>query len=198
MTPARPLEICGAELDQSVVKPGLQPADIPAFIRTLAAAARGAPDLERRLAKLRASAGGDQAMPEFWRIRVLEIVAVSQARERNFAAAITAMQEATAIEEELGKPPGPPAAYKPPHELFGEILLQAGKPADAAAQFQKNLVLHPNRALSILGQARAEAAMGANASARASYTRLLEVWRQADENLAELHEAREFVSSHHG
>lgn len=194
----RTLEICGAELDQSVVAPGLQPADIPAFIRTLAAAATGAPDLAQRLAHLRAAAGGDQAMPEFWRIRVLEIVAVSRTRERNFAGAITAMQEAIAIEEELGKPPGPPAAYKPPHELFGEILLQAGRPAEAVALFQKNLVLHPNRALSILGQARAEAAMGARAAALASYQRLLELWRQADENLAELHEARDFVSAHHG
>jgi tetratricopeptide (TPR) repeat protein len=190
------IEICGADRDQPAALPGVQPADIPAFIRTLAAAARGASDTEQRLKELRASAGGDQAMPEFWRIRVLEIMAVRHARENNFDAAITAMREATAIEEELGKPPGPPAAYKPPHELFGEILLQAGKPAEAAALFNKNLLLHPNRALSMLGRARAEAAQGEKLAARATYTRFLEIWQHADDNLPEIREAREFVTTH--
>jgi tetratricopeptide (TPR) repeat protein len=191
------IEICGSQFDQPAT-PGVQPADIPAFIRTLAAAATGAPDIAQRLDTLRAATGGDQAMPEFWRIRVLEIVAVSRAREKNFDIAIRAMREATAIEEDLGKPPGPPAAYKPPHELFGEILLQAGKPAEAAVQFKKNLLLHPERALSILGQARAEAAMGDKVAALATYAHFLEVWRHADSNLPELSEARAFVSSHHG
>lgn len=137
-------------------------------------------------------------MPEFWRIRVLEIVAVGSARERRFDEAIAALREATKIEEELGKPPGPPAAYKPPHELFGEILLQAGRPAEAALQFRKNLRLHPNRALSLLGLARAEAAAGDKLAALASYSRFLEVWRHADQDLAELREAREFVTATHG
>ena len=192
------LEICGGAPDGSSAASGIQPADIPAFIRTLAAAARGASDAEKRLATLRAAAGGDEAMPEFWRIRVLEIVAVGSARERRFDEAIAALREATKIEEELGKPPGPPAAYKPPHELFGEILLQAGRPAEAALQFRKNLRLHPNRALSLLGRARAEAAAGDKLAALASYSRFLEVWRHADQDLAELREAREFVTATHG
>ena len=192
------VEICGGAPDGSAAASGIQPADIPAFIRTLAAAARGASDAEKRLATLRAAAGGDEAMPEFWRIRVLEIVAVGSARERRFDEAIAALREATKIEEELGKPPGPPAAYKPPHELFGEILLQAGRPAEAALQFRKNLRLHPNRALSLLGRARAEAAAGDKLAALASYSRFLEVWRHADQDLAELREAREFVTATHG
>ena len=190
-------EICGAEPDRPVAASGPNSADIPAFIRTLAAAALGAPDTKTRLDELRAAAGGDVAMPEFWRIRVLEIAAVNSANQNDFDAAITAMREATAIEEELGKPPGPPAAYKPPHELFGEILLRAGKPGDAAVQFNKNLLLHPNRALSILGRARAEAAMGDQVAARAAYAQFLELWQHADANLAEVHEAREFVKSNH-
>jgi hypothetical protein len=195
---AQSVEICGGELEQPAATPGVRPADIPSFIRTLAAAALGAADIEKRLKELRAAAGGDQAMPEFWRIRVLEIVAVNSARENFFDAAITAMREATTIEEDLGKPPGPPAAYKPPHELFGEILLRAGKPVEAAAQFKKNLLIHPNRALSIIGRARAEAAMDDKLAARATYTRFLEIWQHADEDLAEVREAREFVTKHHG
>jgi tetratricopeptide (TPR) repeat protein len=192
------VEICGREFDRPAATTGVQPADIPAFITTLAAAALGATNSAERLAQLRTSAGGDQAMPEFWRIRVLEIVAVTRAREDNFAAAIAAMREATAIEEALGKPPGPPAAYKPPHELFGEILLRAGEPAEAAAQFERNLRLHPARALSLLGRARALSAMGDQRAARVMYGRLLEIWRQADEDLRELREARDFVALNHG
>jgi Tfp pilus assembly protein PilF len=85
--------------------------------------------------------------------------------------------------EDLGKPPGPPAAYKPPHELFGEILLRAGQPAEAVEQFRKNLQRHANRARSLLGLARAESAMGEKAAACTTYGRLLQIWRQADPNL---------------
>jgi len=193
------VELCGVD----AVRPaagtaGLPPADIPAFIRTLAAAMLGAADLDERLSRLRASAGGDQAMPEFWRIRILEIMAVTSARQGRFDEASAALREATAIEVELGIPPGPPAAYKPPHELFGEILLRAGRPAEAAAQFGLCLRRHPNRARSILGEARAQAAAGDRRAALALYRRLLEVWVNADADLAELREAREFVKSGHG
>lgn len=195
---ARGLEFCSGEVDRTSVTSGPPPADVPAFIRAFAAAARSAPETDQMLSELRARAGGDNAMPEFWRIRVLEIVAVSSARANAIDAAIQALQEATAIEEELGKPPGPPAAYKPPHELYGEVLLQAGRPAEAAAQFNKNLLLHPNRALSLLGRARAEAALGDKAAALSSYGRLLEIWQQADEDLPELREARDFVKANRG
>ena len=191
-------EICGAQLDRPPAKTAVQPADIPSFIRTLAAAATNAPDIDKRLNELRIAAGGDQLMPEFWRIRVLEIIALKSANQQDFDAAIAAMREATAIEEELGKPPGPPAAYKPPHELFGEILLRAGRPGEAAAQFNTNLLLHPNRALSILGRARAEAAIGDKLAARATYRQFLELWQHADENLPELGEARDALKSDAG
>jgi len=191
------VELCGVDVDVPAPA-GLQPADIPAFIRTLAAAMRGAPDTAARLNALRASAGGDQAMPEFWRIRVLEIKAVQSAHLNRFDEAIAAMREATAIETELGIPPGPPAAYKPPHELFGEILLRAGRPAEAAAQFDTGLRRHPNRARSLLGRARAKAAEGDRPAALRSYQRLLEVWVHADSDLSEIHEARDFVKSNQG
>jgi len=180
-----PVELCSGAA-------GTQPADISGFIRAFAAAARGAPEADRLLDELYAAAGGNE-MPEFWQIRVRQIAAVSNAREQAFAAAIKTLRVATAIEEELGRPPGPPAAYKPPHELLGEVLLRAGQPVEAAEEFRKNLDRHPNRALSLLGLARAEAAGGNRVGATRTYTRLLEVWRDADEDLEELREARAFV-----
>jgi len=43
-------------------------------------------------------------------------------------------------------------------KLYGEILLAAGKPTDAAAAFQKSLERQPNRRRSIAGLAKARQA----------------------------------------
>ena len=78
----------------------------------------------------------------------------------------------------------------------GEILLRAGKPADAAAQFHTALLRQPNRARSLLGLARAAAQSGDQSTATATYAKFLEQWKQADEGLAELREARDYIKSH--
>lgn len=85
---------------------------------------------------------------------------------------------------------GPPATVKPPHELAGELLLQAGRPKEALAEFDLTLKVAPNRALSLLGRARALAVGGdAHASAQA-YAQLAAIWRDADADLPELAEVR--------
>jgi hypothetical protein len=56
--------------------------------------------------------------------------------------AIATMQQATALEEKMPPPSGPPPVIKPAHELFGEILLRAGRPAEAAPQFATALYRH--------------------------------------------------------
>ena len=65
------------------------------------------------------------------------------------------MKKATALEEATNAPYGPPSLIKPSHELFGEILLRAGKPAEASEQFKVALLRQPNRARSLQGLARA-------------------------------------------
>src|SRR5204863_5724469 len=117
---------------------------LPAFIRSLSAAIRGSNDVETGLSG----------------IRELEVAAVSASLKKDYAKAIEVMNKATAMEEETGPPSGPPALIKPTHELFGEILLRAGKPAEAAAQFHTALLRQPNRARSLLGAARAAAQSG--------------------------------------
>ena len=109
--------------------------------------------------------------------------------------AIELMKQATALEEQMSAPYGPPTLIKPTHELYGEILLRAGKPAEAAEQFRTALLRQPNRARSLLGAARAAAQSGNHAAATAAYTTLLEQWKQADENLPELREARDYLQN---
>jgi tetratricopeptide (TPR) repeat protein len=151
---------------------------VPPFIRALSAAIRGS------------------VTAELDGIRGLEVSAVGAATKGDFKTAIELMQKATALEEETGAPSGPPSLIKPTHELFGEILLRAGKPADAAAQFHTALLRQPNRARSLLGLARAAAQSGDQTTATATYAKFLDQWKQADEGLPELREARDYVKSH--
>ena len=112
---------------------------------------------------------------------------------KNQDEAIQWMKKATALEEQMSPPSGPPSLIKPTHEMFGEILLRAGKPAEAAEQFKIALLRQPNRARSLLGAARAAAQSGNQAAASAAYTAFLEQWKKADEGLAELREARDYL-----
>jgi hypothetical protein len=61
------------------------------------------------------------------------------------------MRRATALEEAMPVPPGPPPLIKPSHELLGEILLRAGRHEAAAEAFATSLFRHPGRAESLEG-----------------------------------------------
>ena len=77
-----------------------------------------------------------------------------------------------------------PRPIKPAAELFGEILLELGRPREAAAAFEQALARWPNRSLALLGLARASAARGDRESARKHYRRLLANWSNADPGLS--------------
>ncbi len=129
-------------------------------------------------------------------VNKLEVEALNASMKKDHAIAIDLMKKATVLEEQAGTPYGPPNLIKPSHELFGEILLRAGQPKEAMAQFQTALLRQPNRARSLLGLARASAQSGDRAAAVAAYTKLLDQWKEADADLAELSEARAYVTPH--
>jgi tetratricopeptide (TPR) repeat protein len=74
--------------------------------------------------------------------------------------AIALLKEAVQIEETMRPPNGAADPIKPAHELLGDVLLQAGKPAEAAAAFDTTLLRMPNRARALMGAAKAYAAAG--------------------------------------
>jgi len=104
--------------------------------------------------------------------------------------AVTRMQEAVVLEGQLPPPLGLPRPLKPASELQGEILLELGRPQDAASAFAQALARAPNRSAALLGLARAAAARGDRESARGHYRRFLANWRNADPERPELKEAR--------
>jgi tetratricopeptide (TPR) repeat protein len=201
---AAPSDAGGAHAAHNAGPPAQMPArarrnlSIPIFIRGMAAAKAGSPDAEKSIAELQSlrkqmTDRGEAYATKAVEIRELEIAATAAASKGKYDEAIQLMQKATAIEEEMSPPSGPPSLVKPSHELFGEILLRANRPKEAAQQFATALLRQPNRARSLLGAARAAAQSGdANAAAQI-YSDLLRQWQQADAQLTELSEARDYV-----
>ncbi|HEX2442357.1 MAG TPA: hypothetical protein VHJ77_00310 [Vicinamibacterales bacterium] len=113
-------------------------------------------------------------------------------RSQDAAAAIALLREAATAEEQVPDAAGPPVVIKPTQELLGELLLELGRPKEAAAAFEAALKRYRNRSASVLGHARALAASGAREGARAEYKKFLANWRGADANRPELTEARKW------
>ncbi len=109
--------------------------------------------------------------------------------------AVVLMREGTALEDAMPLEAGPPPVVKPAHELLGEILLRAGQPREAEAEFARALQLTPRRALSLLGLGRAAALAGDQKAAATAYGELRQIWHQADRNLPGLAEAARFVAA---
>jgi tetratricopeptide (TPR) repeat protein len=176
------------------------------FARGLAAAATGSPEAQPSMDALKtirekASGAKEPLIAELVRmtgVQELEIAATAAAAKNDFDKAIKLMREATALEEATPPPPGPPPVIKPSHELFGEILLRAGRPKEAAGQFATSLRRHPNRARSLLGAARAAARGGETRSATKLYAQFAEQWRQTGAQSLELHEAQDYLKNREG
>jgi len=115
---------------------------------------------------------------------MIEHGAGKQESARTLAARAAANSDALPVEF------GPPAIFKPPHELAGELLLEDKQPQAALAQFDLSLKTAPMRAESLLGRARALKASGDAAAASRAYGELAAVWKNADGDLPALAEVR--------
>ena len=89
------------------------------------------------------------------------------------------------------RPVAGPAWLEPPRETYGNALLAAGRAKDALAHFERDLEQRPNRALALLGAARAAKATGDATLAQARYAALNELWRDADAGIAVRAEVRD-------
>jgi tetratricopeptide (TPR) repeat protein len=109
------------------------------------------------------------------------------------AGAVREMDAAVAIEDSIDSLSQPPYPIIPAHELYGSMLMEMGKPAEARRHFEETLRRTPGRPRAIAGVARAAEAMGDTATARAYYTRLVEMWKNADPDRPELLAAQRFL-----
>ena len=93
--------------------------------------------------------------PAVGNVMRLELEALLALDRGDQAGAVRLAGEAAAAEDAMSFEFGPPAVVKPAHELSGEILLAAAKPAEARREFEASLAHNPGRSLSLLGLARA-------------------------------------------
>ncbi|MFN7978869.1 MAG: hypothetical protein U0P30_12080 [Vicinamibacterales bacterium] len=132
----------------------------------------------------------DSGLREQAAILKLEIDAIAAVEAGTPAVAFSSLDQATAMQAQMPKPIGRPYPVKGADELYGELLLQAGRPKDAIGWFEKALTRTPNRSRAVLGLARAAAKAGEAAKSRKAYEQFLVNWANADPGLPELAEAR--------
>lgn len=85
----------------------------------------------------------------------LELKAMQARLHNNAAATEQFLKQAVNLESNISYAYGPPTIVKPSFELYGEWLLENGKPKEALTQFELSLKAAPKRALSIKGKEKA-------------------------------------------
>jgi tetratricopeptide (TPR) repeat protein len=134
--------------------------------------------------------GQDAGLREQAAVMAKELEALLAFSRGRLAEAFAAMDQATYLQGRMPKPIGRPYPVKGADELYGELLLAAGRAKEAMAWFEKALVRTPNRSRSVLGLARAAAKAGDTTKSRAAYKQFLANWKNADPGLPELKEAQ--------
>src|SRR3990172_3571675 len=110
--------------------------------------------------------------PKVMEREMAALLALAQGKKDD---AVVLLNEAVKLEESNPPPNGAADPVKPSHELLGEVLLYTGNPSEAAKAFEASLLRMPNRARSLLGSARAHAAMGDRATASERFQKLVEI-----------------------
>jgi tetratricopeptide (TPR) repeat protein len=108
--------------------------------------------------------------------------------------AVMKLKEAVAIEDSIDDLSQPPYPVIPATELFGNLLLELDRPAEAAPFFRKTLQRTPNRPKAVFGLARAAQTLGDNAAARERYQEFLGIWKDADSDRPEVAAAKKFLA----
>lgn len=151
--------------------------------------------MEARRERARENAGSAMDPVGRWEVTRKELQAVIAAAADDLSRARRLLAEAIALQDEIPPPNETPDPVLPPHELLGELLLDAGRPSEAAAAFRKSIDMRQGRARSLIGLARASAAAGDDEAAASAWRRLLARWEAADPDRPELAEAKVFLQS---
>jgi tetratricopeptide (TPR) repeat protein len=136
------------------------------FITGLSAARLGDPDRAEQargaLGTIRKQleSGGEPYAAKGFAVMENEVASAAQSARGQKDEALRYARQAVDIESAMSAPSGPPEPIKPALEFYGEVLLDAGSPAEAAAAFQQQLLRTPKRTPSVAGLARATAKAG--------------------------------------
>ena len=168
------------------------------FTRAIGSARAGRPGAARpEVEALDTIASRLAARSEPYWARVVRIKRDAAAAWAAFAAGDTTgglALAATAADTEAvtDKHPVTPAELLPARELQADMLLAAGRPAEARAAYLATLAREPGRARSTFGAARAAQLAGDRAAAAAGYRAYLRLMAKADGERPEIAAARAF------
>jgi tetratricopeptide (TPR) repeat protein len=166
------------------------------FARALGAARSGNPDAAKadiaKLAGLRDKLG--DAKDAYWseQVDIQRQVAAAWLlyAEGKREDALSAMSAAADAEDKTEKHPVTPGVPKPARELYGEMLLESGKPQEALAAFEATLKKEPNRLGATVGAAKAAEKIGDNVKAEEYYKKVVSIAGNADKSRIEVSDAR--------
>ena len=170
------------------------------FARAIGAARGGRPDAATpdiaRLAELRDRL---QAMTDAYWAEQVDIQRRVALAWQSFAAGRTMeglaqMEAAADAEDATDKASVTPGPLAPARELYGDMLLAAGRAREAVTMFEATMKKEPGRFRGTYGAARAAEVAGDRAKARLYYSQLLETAREADTQRPELQAARKFTN----
>jgi tetratricopeptide (TPR) repeat protein len=168
-------------------------------LEAMAAAKRGDPATARRaadeLGRLASEPGQHPLAQTIITLQAREAQAVAAQGAGDEPRVIAMMTNAVEIEDSIEALSQPPYPIVPAHELYGTILLELNRPAEAAKHFAEALRRTPGRPMAVYGIARAAEALGDRSTALARYTQFLELWKHADHDRPELAIARRFIAA---
>ena len=152
-------------------------------------AASGAEEAARAFRKAVAALPAGAPGARGLEVTAMQLEALAAGARGDHARMLAGLEAAARASDSLPPPIGPPSSL-PTHELLGEALLEAGRPAEAAAAYKRALELRPNRSTALLGLARARSAAGDLAGSTSAYRELLVNWEGADPDLEALPEVK--------
>ncbi len=131
-----------------------------------------------------------EAKDEYWagQVEIQRLAAdawIAQAEGRKDDA-LKLMRAAAELEDSTDKHPVTPGAILPARELLGDLLLEAGAPAEALQAYELSLTAAPGRFNSLAGAVRAAEAAGERARAGEHYARLEALCARSDGSRGEL------------
>lgn len=119
---------------------------------------------------------------------------VALARGQNDEA-LRLMRAAADAEDKREKHIVTPGRVVPARELLGDMLMELKQPAAALKEYEASQVREPNRLRGFAGAAAAAAAAGDRDKAKANYTKLVELTRDADTPLPEVARAKTYLAA---
>lgn len=164
-------------------------------LQAIAADAAGAKAAANQIVALSNEPGQHPFVKQIITMQAKEAEAIAARASGDIEGAMAMMNEAVAVEDSIYALSQPPYPIIPVHELYGTMLLEVKRPAEAMKHFTETLKRTPGRPKAIYGIARAAESLGDRQTAMKRYTEFLELWKQADKDRPEIAKARASIET---